>query len=81
MFGWRAVLPENERQQWTLTPFVSVGPLHFGMSPGEVTAALGGVPPRPRYLDGRAEMADYREAGLTLYYTPANRARFPLVWW
>lgn len=36
MFKWWDVLPDNERQRWTLDPFVSVGPLSFGMSPDEV---------------------------------------------
>ncbi|MEV0309323.1 hypothetical protein B0I32_115331 [Nonomuraea fuscirosea] len=68
MFGWWTVLPESERQQWILTPFVSVGPLHFGMNPIEATAALGGITTRPQYRDGRVEMARYQKAGLTLHY-------------
>src|SRR5258708_7340248 len=40
---WWNVLPDNERQHWTLEPFTSVGPLAFGMSPGEVSEALSGV--------------------------------------
>lgn len=75
MFGWWTVLPESERQQWTLAPFVSVGPLHFGMSPGEVTAALGGITTRPQYRDGRVGMAEYREAGLTLYYSSDEKLK------
>lgn len=37
------VLPDNERRQWVLDPFVSVGPLRFGMSRSEVSAELGGI--------------------------------------
>ncbi|MEV4014391.1 hypothetical protein AB0J35_28205 [Nonomuraea angiospora] len=75
MFEWWTVLPESERQQWTLEPFVSVGPLHFGMSPSEVTAALGGTTTRPQYRDGLVEMAKYREAGLTLYYSSDEKLK------
>jgi hypothetical protein len=37
------VLPDSERPQWTFDPFVSVGPLRFGMTADETSAALGGV--------------------------------------
>lgn len=43
MFKWWHVLADGERQQWTLEPFVSVGPLVFGMGPGEASAALSDV--------------------------------------
>jgi hypothetical protein len=42
-FTWWNVLPDSERRQWALEPFTSVGPLVFGMSPGEVSEALSGV--------------------------------------
>ncbi|MCX5096643.1 hypothetical protein OOK36_49625 [Streptomyces sp. NBC_00365] len=48
MFKWWDVLPDNERQRWTLDPFVSVGPLSFGMSPGEVSQALSDVTAEPQ---------------------------------
>ncbi|MEU1518057.1 hypothetical protein ABZ490_38940 [Streptomyces sp. NPDC005811] len=32
---------ESEREQWSFAPFLSVGPLRFGMSRDEVVAALG----------------------------------------
>jgi hypothetical protein len=75
MFEWWMVLPESERQQWVLKPFVSVGPLHFGMSLGEVTAALGGITTHPRRRDALVEIAEYREAGLTLYYGSDERLK------
>jgi hypothetical protein len=40
---WWKVLPDDERQQWTLDPFASVGLLRFDASPGEVSQALGTV--------------------------------------
>jgi hypothetical protein len=39
------ILPDSEREQWTLEPFARVGPLRFGMSPDEASAALGGIKP------------------------------------
>lgn len=45
------VVPDSERKQWTLEPFASVGPLRFGMSPGEASAALGGVKPALHWHD------------------------------
>ncbi|MFH9349382.1 hypothetical protein [Kitasatospora sp. NPDC017646] len=35
--------PDSERAQWTAEPYVGVGPLRFGMSPEQVSGALGGV--------------------------------------
>ncbi|MET7276198.1 hypothetical protein ABZS59_34340 [Streptomyces flaveolus] len=40
MFKWWDVRPDAERQQWTLDPFVAVGPLRFGMSPAAVSEAV-----------------------------------------
>jgi len=37
------VLADTERAQWEYRPSVAVGPLRFGMSPDEVTAALPGL--------------------------------------
>lgn len=77
MFKWWDVLPEDERQQWTLDPFVSVGPLRFGMSPGEVSQALSGVTAESQRHNLHRPAAeavltvvegDYREFGLKLYY-------------
>lgn len=74
--GWWHVLPNDERQQWTLEPFVSVGPLRFGMSPAEVSDAMGGVTAevehhtRSSRAEGGWEVVEgqYREFGLHLYY-------------
>ncbi|MEU3447029.1 hypothetical protein AB0H29_07345 [Streptomyces thermolilacinus] len=41
--NWWDVLPDNERQQWSLDPFVAVGPLRFGAAPSEVSMALSGI--------------------------------------
>lgn len=40
---WRIVKGE-ERAEWTFTPYIGVGPLHFGMTLEEITAALGERP-------------------------------------
>ncbi|MER7928770.1 hypothetical protein ABTY96_37495 [Streptomyces sp. NPDC096057] len=77
MFKWWHVLSDDERQQWTLDPFVGVGPLAFGMGPREASEAL-------RSLTGEAqrhtlrrhanetvdvvEEGAYREFALKLYY-------------
>ena len=71
------MLPDEERQQWTLDPFVSVGPLRFGMSPAEAAQALSGITddtqryPRhtygPRVIVGFTQ-GEYEKFGLSLYY-------------
>ncbi|MFD9124729.1 hypothetical protein [Kitasatospora sp. NPDC059571] len=61
------VLPDSERQQWLLDPFVSVGPLRFGMSPDEASAVLGGGLPGLEWRGG--ERRTHSEAGLDLYFT------------
>ncbi|MFJ2766796.1 hypothetical protein [Streptomyces sp. NPDC087300] len=43
------VVPDGDRRQWLLEPFERVGPLRFGMRPGEVTAALGGITANPQH--------------------------------
>jgi hypothetical protein len=77
MFKWWDVLPDDERQQWTLDPFVSVGPLRFGMSPREVSEALSDVTAESQQHTLRrlataavatVEEGDYRKLGLKLYY-------------
>jgi hypothetical protein len=73
---WK-VLPDDERQQWMLDPFVSVGPLRFDMSPSEVSQALSSVtgdfqlrPHRPYIAEAVSgcTVEIYRESGLHLYY-------------
>ena len=77
MLEWWNVVPDNERQQWTLEPFTSVGPLAFGMSPGEVSKELSGATEETQhykhYLAPGAsrsiiETGRYQEFGLDLYY-------------
>ncbi|GGM93104.1 hypothetical protein [Streptomyces fuscichromogenes] len=77
MFKWWDVLPDNARQQWTLDPFVSVGPLSFAMSPDEVSEALSDVTAEPqRHTRSRStsetvsgvKEGAYPEFGLRLYY-------------
>ncbi|WP_420718709.1 DUF7221 family queuine tRNA-ribosyltransferase-like protein, partial [Streptomyces sp. NRRL S-813] len=60
------VLPDSERQQWTFDPFVSVGPLRFGMGSGETSAVLGGIRATVRHHDPHRNIAchSHPEAGL-----------------
>lgn len=72
MFTWWKVLPDHERRQWTLNPFVSVGPLSFGMSPDDVSEALSGVTAESQQHTlgavGIVVEGEYREFGLSLHY-------------
>lgn len=69
---WWKTLPDDERQQWKLDPFISVGPLCFDMSPGEVSRALNGVAgDSQRYTREAGSICAYgvyQEFGLNLYY-------------
>ena len=74
MFKWWHVKPDHEREQWILVPFVSVGPLSFGMSPAETAEALSPVVAekpsqrRSRAAGGTAykvEQEQYRQFGLS----------------
>jgi hypothetical protein len=61
------VVPDDEREQWMLEPRVGVGPLRFGMSPDEASAALGATPS----MSGGGppfETASYTRPAVTLYY-------------
>jgi hypothetical protein len=68
------VKKDEERAQWTFNPFVSVGPLRFGMSPDEVAAALNhavaGISRgnRPGVVENQ-----FTEIGVTAYYTDSAR--------
>lgn len=77
MFTWWKVVPDRQRQQWVLDPFVSVGPLRFGASPDEVTEALeDATAERQRHTLHRAAGGTvstvvegrYQKFGLRLYY-------------
>ncbi|MEU2077864.1 hypothetical protein [Streptomyces sp. NPDC013489] len=78
MFEFWKVVPDDERQHWTLDPFASVGPLRFGMTPAEVSDVLSEVTEERQglwrsYPAGDActsmiDRGDYREFGLRLYY-------------
>jgi len=68
------VKDDGERDQWRLAPLVSVGPLHFGANHGEVVAALGHALASPTVGDprqGSCIEAQFREVGVTVYYTDA----------
>lgn len=74
MFKWWDVLPDDERQQWALNPLVTVGPLGFGMRPGEVSEALNGITAESQRhrlstrLTTTVTEGEYRKFGLKLYY-------------
>ncbi|MFD9124454.1 hypothetical protein [Kitasatospora sp. NPDC059571] len=71
------VVPDGERWQWTLEPFVAVGPLRFGMSPAEAADALrqatAEAEPHRHYHPAPCSLRDsedgrYLDFGLRLYY-------------
>ncbi|MEV7415650.1 hypothetical protein [Streptomyces sp. NPDC089919] len=69
-------LSEN-RQNWTLDPLVSVGPLEFGMNPSEVESALEsneGV-----QSNGLAVFSRFRDRGITAYYSHRTDLRLVAV--
>ena len=77
MFKWWNVVPDEERPQWTLDPFASVGPLRFGMSPDEVSRALIGATTESQQHRRRQPASEaayivvegnYPKFGLKLYY-------------
>ncbi|MFF6789728.1 hypothetical protein ACFY9C_11670 [Streptomyces filamentosus] len=64
---WR-IAREEERAEWTFTPYVGVGPLHFGMTLEEITRALGEGPTVSSYFHhGETQQlnyADFTESGI-----------------
>ncbi|SEM52500.1 hypothetical protein [Streptacidiphilus jiangxiensis] len=67
----RDVLPDSERLSWILDPFESVGPLRFGMTSAEVSAALEGCV--PGLESGTAFRIYPEEVGLEIHYDEADR--------
>ncbi|MFF4899410.1 hypothetical protein [Streptomyces sp. NPDC001068] len=71
------VKPDEERLRWALEPFVSVGPLRFGMDPTEVAAVLDqeaadfsrSIP----WGDTVTRKESFTDVGLTVYYADENR--------
>jgi predicted nucleotidyltransferase len=58
---WWKRLRDDERQQWTLDPLVSVGPARFGASPGEVSSC-----PRPEAgTRGDRDLRSHRDDVMT----------------
>ncbi|MDX3570227.1 hypothetical protein [Streptomyces sp. ID05-47C] len=64
---WR-IAREEERAEWTFTPYVGVGPLHFGMTLEEITRVLGEGPAVSSYShhgeDQQLNYADFIESGI-----------------
>ena len=70
-----AVKRDVDRAQWAFSPLVSVGPLHFGMNPVEVRAALDGARAYNSYImrDGTLEGQRFTQVGVTTFYTQSAR--------
>ncbi|MFJ3878686.1 hypothetical protein ACIPW5_14620 [Streptomyces sp. NPDC090077] len=64
----RLVAREEERAEWAFTPYVGVGPLHFGMTLEEVSRALGEAPATSsgsrRHGDRQLGHADFAANGI-----------------
>ncbi|QLJ06581.1 hypothetical protein HZZ00_31855 [Streptomyces sp. NEAU-sy36] len=64
---WR-IAREEERAEWAFTPYVGVGPLHFGMTLEEITHVLGEGPAVSSYShhgEGQQlDYADFTESGI-----------------
>ncbi|MGW3581221.1 hypothetical protein ACWDM8_07830 [Streptomyces rubiginosohelvolus] len=64
---WR-IAREEERAEWTFTPYVGVGPLHFGMTLEEIIGALGEEPAASSCShhgeDQHLDYADFSESGI-----------------
>lgn len=62
------VARQGERAEWTFTPYIGVGPLHFGMTMKEITAALGDQPTVASHTqdgeDRRLDFADFTASGI-----------------
>ncbi|GAA2837673.1 hypothetical protein GCM10010441_72510 [Kitasatospora paracochleata] len=73
------VLAESEREQWEATPLVGVGPLQFGMTRGQVTAALGRLPTMSSGDSAAYSPSDPRVWGnmLVAYFRPATADDVP----
>jgi hypothetical protein len=64
----------GERAQWVLDPLTAVGPLRFGMSPGQVATALGGAVAGVSL--GRRDNESWQQfsdIGVTAIYAPGPR--------
>ncbi|GAA2752982.1 hypothetical protein GCM10010440_71130 [Kitasatospora cinereorecta] len=80
--GW-AVAKDEDRARWVFTPFVGLGPLHFGMSPQEVVAALGVGATTSRWQhppggEPRHEEDHFPALGVSVYYA-GSRPRLACV--
>jgi hypothetical protein len=65
---WR-VKEDSEREMWPLIPLRGVGPLRFGMSAAEVSAALGGaMAGMHRGIPPHQSSDHFTEIGVTAYY-------------
>jgi hypothetical protein len=68
---------DSEWTQWVFVPQVSVGPLHFGMAPDDVSAVLGSKPSARRLLqrssgDYELVASQFTRPKVTVYYAPGQ---------
>ncbi|MFD7873650.1 hypothetical protein ACFV5G_05890 [Streptomyces sp. NPDC059766] len=63
----------EERAEWTFTPYIGVGPLHFGMPLEEITPALGEQPTVSSYTHAggqpRLSYADFTKTGIRALFS------------
>jgi hypothetical protein len=69
---WWNRQPED-RARWVLDPLVGVGPLRFGMSPGQVEAALDDVAHISQGVGTNQGWQRYDETGITVIYGHGSR--------
>ncbi|WP_093879188.1 hypothetical protein [Streptomyces sp. TLI_105] len=67
----------QDRQDWQLSPLLSVGPLEFGMGPGEVASVLGLT--AGLQSNGAAVFAPFWNLGITAFYSDRTDPRLAAV--
>ncbi|MFD4659665.1 hypothetical protein ACFWP2_29020 [Kitasatospora sp. NPDC058444] len=75
---WR-IARDEERAEWTFTPYIGVGPLHFGMTLDELTTALDETPTRSSWYtqdDGtqKINFADFTTTGIRALFQNGHLA-------
>lgn len=75
--GLWEVLPDGERDRWKLDPHESVGPVRFGMSRAEVSAAVSGMRRhQPRPVSCTYDLGGQpHDAGLTFFWSSVGKLR------
>ncbi|MEY9895179.1 hypothetical protein ABIA35_008923 [Catenulispora sp. MAP12-49] len=63
-----ATKTDAERIRWVFDPCVGVGPLVFGMNPGEISSKLDGFPGSFLRRDGVIHYGYFHSLGVTVYF-------------